>query len=250
MPVIGWFTRLVERLLPDRGSPLTRGLDPAALATPVVAIEAVRRTVANSIELACKSIGAALAPAIDGPVGPAKSAGSVTEIGDALRKAQDFISKVSGPPETEDEQRRRASTLHALDHAARLAEMAGEQPDIAPATKGGAEDARAAQLCAEAMRNAASVAGEVAEESALSDHAAPIRFEETPDALSALTKLEQCAKTLGELRSAHRSATLSAAATGALTADEAIVRVDTVRRLEALAHHAWRSAAHLVGRGE
>ena len=249
MPVIGWFTRFVERLLPDRTSPLTRCLDPAALATPVAAVEAVRRTVARAIELVCESTGAALAPAIGGPSRPAKSAGPVTEIADALGKAQDFISEVSGPPETEDEQRRRASTFHALDHATRLAEMACEQPDIAPATKGGPEDARAAQLCAEAMKNAASVVREVAEESALSEHAAPIRFEETPDALSALTKLEQCAKTLGELRSAHRSATLSAAATGALTADKAIVRVDKVRWLEALAHHAWRSAAHLVGRG-
>ena len=34
MPAIGWFTRFVERLLPDRTSPLTRSLDPAALATP------------------------------------------------------------------------------------------------------------------------------------------------------------------------------------------------------------------------
>ena len=49
---------------------------------------------------------------------PAKSAGSVTEIADALRKAQDFISEVSGPPETEDEQRRRASTFHALNQRA------------------------------------------------------------------------------------------------------------------------------------
>jgi phosphate:Na+ symporter len=32
-----------------------------------------------------------------------------------------------------------------------------------------------------------------------------------------------------------------------MSADEAITRVDTVRRLEALARHAWRSAAHLVG---
>jgi phosphate:Na+ symporter len=31
-----------------------------------------------------------------------------------------------------------------------------------------------------------------------------------------------------------------------VSADEAIARVDTVRRLEALARHAWRSAAHLV----
>src|SRR5271166_1976100 len=39
MPAIGWFTRVVERLLPDRTSPLTRSLDPAALATPIAAME-------------------------------------------------------------------------------------------------------------------------------------------------------------------------------------------------------------------
>jgi phosphate:Na+ symporter len=63
----------------------------------------------------------------------------------------------------------------------------------------------------------------------------------------ALSQLERCVKALGELRRDHRSATLSSAASGGLTADEAIARVDAVRRLEALAYHAWRSAAHLVG---
>src|SRR5580704_18852190 len=64
-----------------------------------------------------------------------------------------------------------------------------------------------------------------------------------------LAQLEQCAKALGELRRDHRSATLGSVASGELTADEAIARVDAVRRLEAIAYHAWRSAAHLVGRG-
>jgi phosphate:Na+ symporter len=54
---------------------------------------------------------------------------------------------------------------------------------------------------------------------------------------------------LSELRRTHRRATLGEVAKGALTADEAIVRVDSVRNLETLAHHAWRSTAHLVGRG-
>jgi phosphate:Na+ symporter len=65
----------------------------------------------------------------------------------------------------------------------------------------------------------------------------------------AIARLDRSAKELGDLRCAHRAATLSAVANGALTADEAIVRVDTVRSLEALAHHAWRSTVHLVGRG-
>jgi phosphate:Na+ symporter len=60
MPTIDWFTRLVERLLPEQGSPLTRGLDSAALVSPIVAVEVVRRTVALAIETVCGSVRAAL----------------------------------------------------------------------------------------------------------------------------------------------------------------------------------------------
>jgi phosphate:Na+ symporter len=37
LPLIDRFTQLVERILPERGSPLTRCLDPSALATPIAA---------------------------------------------------------------------------------------------------------------------------------------------------------------------------------------------------------------------
>ena len=68
-------------------------------------------------------------------------------------------------------------------------------------------------------------------------------------AQASVAELERCANALSELRRSHRSATLSEVAKGALTADQAIVRVDTVRTLEALTNHAWRSAAHLMGLG-
>ena len=260
LPLIDKFTRFVERLLPDRGSPLTRGLDSAALATPIVAVEAVRLTVARAIETVCGSIDAALAAANNGgAVGLGKGAASVTDAADALHKALEFMSDVGGPPQTEDEQRRVTSSLHALDHATRLTEIAGEEAEFGTA-KAGPEDVRAAQLCAEAMQNATSVASEVIAQSAALGDKAPIEArynspgspdaEATFDASAALDRLEQSAKALGELRLAHRSATLSAVATGEVAAAEAIVRVDTVTRFEALARHAWRSAAHLLGRGE
>jgi phosphate:Na+ symporter len=63
-------------------------------------------------------------------------------------------------------------------------------------------------------------------------------------------QLERYATELGDLQRRHRSATLGAVANGTLSADAAIVRVETVRSLEALAHHAWRSIAHLTGRAE
>jgi phosphate:Na+ symporter len=241
LPVIDSFTRLVERILPERGSPLTRCLDPSALETPILAVEAVRRTVARTLMAVCASVEAALAAASRGePVRPGKDAISVADAAAALQQAQVFLSDVTGPPDTDDEQRRLTSTLHALDHASRLAETASGEIDFAT-VGGGGDDARAGALCADAMRSAAAVAGAVAEPPD------PAGSASSTDA--ALTELERSATELSALRRAHRSATLSAVANGTLTADAAIVRVDTARSLEALAHHAWRSAAHLVGRG-
>ena len=75
LPVIDKFTHLVERILPERGSPLTRCLDPAALATPIAAVEAVRRTVARVLVAVCGSLDVALAAASRGEsVRPAKDA--------------------------------------------------------------------------------------------------------------------------------------------------------------------------------
>jgi phosphate:Na+ symporter len=257
LPVIQGFTRLVERILPERGSPLTRSLDPAALVTPVAAVEAVRQTIARALGTMCGSLARALAMASSGT---STRSGKIAaaEAADALRQAREFMSEASGPPESEDEQRRLTSTLHALDHASRLAETVGEA-DFAMSFDG-SEDKRAAEVCAEAMSGAASLAAEVAPPA--SSYAAPISngskepldSKKEPAAKGAsseqaIAELEHCAKALGELRRYHRSATLSSVASGALTADEAIARVDAVRRLETLAYHAWRSAAHLVGLG-
>jgi phosphate:Na+ symporter len=258
LPPIDRFTRLVERILPERGSPLTRCLDPSALATPIVAVEAVRRTIARALATVCASIEVAMAAANRGePVRLGKEAISVLEVAEALRQAQVFLSDVTGPPDSDDEQRRLTSTLHALDHASRLAETASGKIDFGT-VRGGPDDARAGQLCADAMRSAVSVAGEfealpiVAQSSQVTPASRgtdAISGTATVSAEEALAQLKRCANELAELRPIHRSTTLGAVANGTLTADAAIVRVDTLRNLEALAHHAWRSAAHLVNRG-
>jgi phosphate:Na+ symporter len=257
LPLIDRFTRFVERLLPERKSPLTRSLDPAALLTPIAAEEAVRRTVARSLGTICESIGEVLAATNHGiSVSAGKAAVSVSEASAALRQAQEFMSEASGPPESEEEQQRLTSTLHALDHASRLAEVAGENVEVESVPRG-SDDVSAARLCAEAMRNAVLIAGEVGAPPNDHDHPTPVEGldrEKEADASGAPTEqamvqLANCAKTLRELQPAHRKATLSAVAGGAVSADEAMARVDAVRRLEALARHAWRSAAHLVDSG-
>ena len=244
LPLVDRFTRLVERILPERGSPLTRCLDRAALETPLAAEEAVRRTVARSLGTACGSIGGALAAM--------RSAVSVAEASDALRRAREFISEASGPPESEEEQERLTRTLFALDYTSRLVDVAGEKSEPGSMSTGSA-DGSAAQLCAEAMRSAVLIARDVG---ALPDPAAAVEAlagDKDVAANGALTeqamvRLEHCAKTLRELQPTHRTRTLSSVARGGVTADEAMARVDTVRRLDALTHHAWRAAAHLVDR--
>ena len=254
LPLIDRFTRFVERLLPERVSPLTRCLDPSALANPVAALEAVRRTVARALETICTSVGSSLKVRETGGR-LEKDSILIRESGDALRQAQIFMSDVEGPPDTDDEQHRLTSTLHALDHASRLAETASSGLELEKSSSESA-DARAAQLCAEAMQYASSIAHKIA---ALPEaHPVTMRSgllggdtEAPTDSASteSIAGLERRAKELSELRQAHRSATLSDVAKGTLTADQAIVRVDTVRNLETLTNHAWRSAAHLVGLG-
>ena len=254
LPLVDRFTRLVERILPERGSPLTRGLEPSALASPVVAVEAVRRTIARALVTVCGSIEAALAGRAE-PVRLGKDTVSVTEAADALRQAQMFLSDVPGPPDTDDDWQRLTRTLHALDHASRLAETADGEINLA-SLGDGPEDIRAKELCREAMRSAAAIARAVvappdAERSVnpaapFADAMAGPRAASTDEAVD---ELERCTTELGEIRRAHRSATLGAVGDGTLTADVALVRVEAVRSLEALSYHAWRSAAHLVGRG-
>jgi len=259
LPLIDRFTRLVERILPERGSPLTRCLDPSALANPIVAVEAVRRTIARALTAVCGSVEAALVAASRGePVRPEKNAISLPVAADALCQAQVFLSDVTGPPDSHDEQQRLTSTLHALDHASRLAETASGAIDFGT-VRDGPDDARAAHLCADAMRSAVSVAGEVAAPPGIGQSPRVTPASGGVDATSgatavsteeALIRLDRFATELEALQRSHRSATLGAVANGTLTADAAIVRVDTMRSLEALARHAWRSTAHLVGRGE
>jgi phosphate:Na+ symporter len=256
LPLINWFTRLVERILPERGSPLTRCLDPSALATPVVAVEAVRRTIARVLVTVCGSVEAALTGRTK-PIRLGKEAVSVQEAADALRQAQIFLSDVTGPPDTDDEQRRLTSTLHALDRASRLTDLANGGVSFGSVADG-PDDSRAAELCAEVMRSAAAIARGVAVPPRVAGSPEVVPAWRGDDAMAgpranppdeAIAELERCTTQLDELLRIHRSATLGAVANGTLTADAALVRVEAVRTLDALSHHAWRSAAHLVGRG-
>jgi phosphate:Na+ symporter len=240
MPAIAPFTRLVERLLPETRSPLTRSLDPAALDNPVVAVEAARRTIALAIAAICGKIQTAVAG------DDASAAVSLAEPAEALRQAREFVADVSGAAATDSEERRMTSTLRALDRASRMVETAGEAAEF-PLAGAGDEERRAAALCAEAMRASVAAVDDIARETAFGATAAPLETLATPAASAALARLKDSAASLDRLRRAHRGASLRKVGGGGLTVEQALGRIETVRRLEALTRHASRAVADLLG---
>jgi phosphate:Na+ symporter len=243
LPATQWFTRFVERLLPSKESPLERTLDRAALRNPVVALEAARRAVAETLESLAVSVAASLSDGNDeAEPGIAFSAA-------ALEKVRDFLTELKEPPETEAERHRMTSTLDALDHASRLAEILGRGGPPGPAS-GGPDDLRAAELCKQVMRWTETIDESITDESALSKRAEPIGWSVSAEVNSALAEVESAAKALEAMLPKQRAAILASVASGELTATEAFARIEAARRLDRIAHHAWRSAAHLLGLGD
>lgn len=242
LPATQWFTRVVERLLPSKETALERALDPSALANPVIAVETTRRVVAAILKTSAASVSAALSASAAGTMQGAATAAA------ALAEAREFLSELKEPPETEAERLRMTGTLHALDHASRLVEILREG-GLAGQARGAPHDVRAAALCQQAVRATQTVAAFITEESALTERAEPIGWTVSADVGAALAEVERAAHELGAMQSDHRAQTLAAVASGKLTASDALARIDATRRLDRIAHHAWRSAAHLLGRG-
>jgi len=240
LPATAWFTRTVERLLPSKQTALQRALDPSALASPVIAVETARRVVADVLTATAASVSAALSDEA-GSASPdtASAAAALTEV-------RDFLSDLKEPPETEAEQFRQTSTLHALDHALRLVEVLAD--GRFPGSPAGVPyGLHATELCAQAMRAAQEVGGSITSESALSAQSAAIRWSASSEVAAALARLERAANELEAVLRDGRVATLASVAPGRLTAADAFARLDAIRRLDRITHHAWRSAAHLLG---
>jgi phosphate:Na+ symporter len=97
------------------------------------------------------------------------------------------------------------------------------------------------------MRAAQVVGGSITSECALSTQAAAIGWTTSPEVAAAHAELEGATRQLDALRRDYRATTLASVAPGKLTAADALSRIDGARRLERIAHHAWRSATHLLG---
>jgi phosphate:Na+ symporter len=249
LPMVGPFSRMIERLLPQRGPVLTQHLDRATQSMPDMAIEAAARTVAATTELLCRRTHDAIRARQPAPLRALIGEVSVGAAHSALDETREFLSRLGSPPERADAQSRLSNVLHALDHSTRLVENIEESAHDA-GLDGDETVARVLADSERALEVAASIACAIAE---------PSRCEgETSATQDRVAQMQSQGAQLRELSEAvtegarlvRRGALGSAIAAGApLAVDRVMARVDAVRHVDRIVHHAWRSLEHLADGG-
>jgi phosphate:Na+ symporter len=227
-PFIGRFSRLVERLVPERGPVLTRHLDAALATMPAVAVEAARRTTME--------IAAALLDALDGVLARpgARPAAAAVEAADAaLGETRRFLALVHTANAPGDHERHLA-VLHSIDHLDRLVERLRSSP---PAAAVGPELSAAAAHARQELEPARRwLGGE-------DDGTEGGTGEEAAAAAETLTR------NVAERRRVQRIVHLQAAAGGELDPDTAMAWLDAMRWLDASVYHVSRVVHHLATHG-
>lgn len=223
LPAVDRFSGWIEWLLPEKGPPLTRHLDPTVLSVPAVALEATRRALS---ETACGLFNA-VREGLDNRAGADEDVRRA-ELGQALDQAQQFLAKV--PPVTEDEplSRSRVAQLHAIDHLVRV--QAYRHP---PAVLQRAISPDLAQMRAMLVRDLLALAE------------AGLHGDGPPDWLE---RLASTSRELSDLHRQARPAVLKRTASGGDPA-EALETLDAMRWLDRVGYHAWRIGHYLGGEG-
>jgi phosphate:Na+ symporter len=246
LPVVGRFSAMIERILPEKGPVLTRHLDPAAHSMPDMAVEAAGRTIAITLELVARRGHVALGAPPLATLRAAIGDGAIDAATRALDETRDFLSRVAPPPGQPAVVRRLSNVLHALDHSTRL--MENIQESAHDAALDGDEAVRQAL---ERSRHALGLAADTScmlSEPALCGEAASAAESRGALLQSRLFELQGLSSAITEdARLVRRGALGSAIAAGApLAVDRVMARVDAVRHVDRIVHHAWRALEHLV----
>jgi phosphate:Na+ symporter len=219
LPFVDRFARLIERALPDREPALTRHLDKTVLQAPAVALEATRR--------ALRETAAETFHALQATLGGSAAGGDAREIQlrHALDRLQEFFPQI--PPVAEDEplSQLRIAQMHAMDHLTRL------QTRLTP-------PASVRRVLADPRLQAAVTLTRAI----LEQGEAGLRGNAPDDWL---TRVQQQASELEELRRKERPLILQQTAGGASAPAQALDVLDTMRWLDRVGYHTWRICNYL-----
>lgn len=219
LPGVTRFSGLVTRLIPDRGPMLIRHLDDSLIQVPEVAIEALRRALADC--------GVALNTYLRNRIDPEYNGKNIplNTVQDSLRQAYAFLSRIPASSSATGITTARLSLVHALDHLDQLTRELMHELPHAPDDPTG--DLAAAEQKLRAL---------------LADVLLVLHDESTPEIL---TRIETIAQELAAIRKTVRHALLQKTAEAQLTPEAADGLLGMMRSIDTSAYHLWRAAEHL-----
>lgn len=223
LPFTAPFAAYIVRLVPDRGPALTRHLDKSLLELPHVAVEAAARALG---EIALVTLQEAVALLRESEPGR-----QTREHLWAAQRGMDETSRFLGQirfsgHRGEDVYSRRLALLHAGDHVDRLIEacLESETPIYGA-------DAQAA-------------AGQLADEVATA-----VSWLQTHEgkAKELIRQLKKVSSRQAKLRRSQRAIRLEETAAGLIQPDEAQRQLESMRWVDRIGYHTWRTLHHLAG---
>lgn len=225
MPMVGPFSRWIERLIPEVESPLTRHLDASVLNVPEIALEASRRALGDT---AAELFDAARRRLTWGQRGYHDS--GLQQFRIAVGRIQAFLAKVHHLPDDRPMAHSHIDQIHAIDHLLRL-EQSLEPPR-----------AQVDFLSDPRLRDALRQTTDL-----LALAGAGLRGEGGDHWAE---EVREAALRLAALRRLDRPRMMRATVTGDWDPELALALLDTMRWLDRLGYHTWRICHHLCGEAE
>lgn len=217
LPFTDRFAKLIERLIPELGSPLTRHLDRSLTETPAVALAASQLALTATAQQVANQL-------LEG-IKDGKWSLSHLETSAAIEEIKDFLGSLRAVPDDPVLSQYRVSQLHALDHLMRLESRLAPKSQVRQVLK---EDA-----LRENVQNVIEL------------------LEYTQRGLTGpldenwVKNVQQLAKKLNDARNQQRPRFLQQTAQGGLRSGKAIDLLDGSRYLERIAYHIYRCCVHL-----
>ncbi len=223
LPFIGRFSQWIERLLPEKGPPLTRHLDDTVLNVPAVALEATRRALT---ETACELFNSVRTHLYD--LWKYVDTAGYFQVQEAIEQTQLFLARIPPLAEGEPVSQSRVMQMHALDHLVRLQSHLRPPAILRPL------------MTHERLQPLLRRVREILELAELGLHGkAPADWSES---------LVQKSMELAELRRRERPDVFRQTASGSWDPTRALAVLDAMRWLDRVGYHTWRICNYLGAR--
>lgn len=219
LPFTNQFAALIIRVVPERGSVLTRRLNPSLLNEPSVAIDNVRATLVDLAQLVFPSLAALLHKG----AAAANVSSRLEDADRAVNETRVYLSRISTSASDEQIYQRHLTALHVVDHMSRLIRRCRNSKPLNTSRR---------------ISEFADIRHELAE-------TARRGFSEAEDTAHSYDQLNHIWTTIDERIEPYRREVMKRAASGEATIEEALDELDASRWLRRLCYHSWRIVHHL-----